>query len=109
MDSIKYQQIQNQNLTFYVRNPIMGRGWILHQDNDPKQTSKLTLKWVTDHKLTLLTQTRECFYFTVRFPPTFYSLTSMIGCIFLMKDKKNKQCRFIFTPTISHIYQGFQY
>ncbi len=36
----------------------------------------------------LLTQTRECIYFTVRFPPTFYCFTSMIGCIFLMKDKR---------------------
>ncbi len=45
MDSIKYQQIQN-----HVRNLIMGRGWIFHQDNDPKQTSK----WVNKHKLTLL-------------------------------------------------------
>jgi len=36
MDSIKYQQIKNQNLTASARNPIMGRGWIFHQDNDPK-------------------------------------------------------------------------
>ncbi len=40
MDSIKYQQIKNQNLTASVRNLIMGRGWIFHQDNNPKQTSK---------------------------------------------------------------------
>ncbi len=40
MDSIKYQQIKNQNLTASVRNLIMGRVWIFHQDNNPKQTSK---------------------------------------------------------------------
>ncbi len=40
MDSIKHQQIKNQNLTASVRNLIMGRVWIFHQDNNPKQTSK---------------------------------------------------------------------
>ncbi len=41
MDSIKYQQIKkNQNLTASVRNLIMGRVWIFHQDNNLKQTSK---------------------------------------------------------------------
>ncbi len=40
MDSIKYQQIKNLNLTASVRNLIMGRVWIFHQDNNPKQTSK---------------------------------------------------------------------
>ncbi len=40
MDSIKYQQIKkNQQVTDSVRNLIMGRGWIFHQDNDPEQTS----------------------------------------------------------------------
>jgi len=32
----------------------MGRGWIFHQDNDPKQTSKSKKKWVTEHKMKLL-------------------------------------------------------
>ncbi len=50
MDSIKQQQIKNLNLTSSVRNLIMGRGWIFHQDNNPKQTSKSTQKWVTEHK-----------------------------------------------------------
>ncbi len=40
MDSIKYQQIKNQNLTASVRNLIMGHVLIFHQDNNPKQTSK---------------------------------------------------------------------
>ncbi len=47
MDSIKYQQIKDQNLTSSVRNLIKGRGWIFHQDNNPKQISKSTQKWVT--------------------------------------------------------------
>ncbi len=38
MDSIKYQQIKNLNLTASVRNLIMGRVWIFHQDNNPKKT-----------------------------------------------------------------------
>ncbi len=40
MDSIKYQQIKNQNLTASVRNLIMGHVLIFQQDNNPKQTSK---------------------------------------------------------------------
>jgi len=54
VDSIKYQQIKNQNLTPSARNLIMGRGWIFHQDNDPKQTSKSTQKCVREHKMKLL-------------------------------------------------------
>ncbi len=55
MDSIKYQQIKNQNLTASVRNLIMGRVWIFHQDNNPKQTSNkhkngsLSTKWIFYH------------------------------------------------------------
>ncbi len=37
----------------------------------------------------------------------------MIGWNFVnffeMKDKKDKQCRFIFTAAFGHIYQGCQY
>ncbi len=40
MDSIKYQQIKNLNLTASVRNLIMGHVLIFQQDNNPKQTSK---------------------------------------------------------------------
>jgi len=47
MDSSQYQQIKNQNLTGSARNLIMGSGWIFHQDNNPKQTSKLTQKCIT--------------------------------------------------------------
>ncbi len=54
MDSIKYQQIENLNLTASVRNLIMGCGWIFHQDNNPKQTSKSTQNCVTEHKMKLL-------------------------------------------------------
>jgi len=44
VDSMKYQQIKNQNLTPSARNLIMGHGWIFHLDNDPKQTSKVNTK-----------------------------------------------------------------
>ncbi len=54
MDSIKYQQIKNQTLTASVRNLIMDCVWIFHQDNNPKQTSKSTQKWATEHKMNLL-------------------------------------------------------
>ncbi len=54
MDSIKYQQIKNQNLTASVRSLIMCHVWIFHQDNNPKQTSKSTQKWVTEYKMNLL-------------------------------------------------------
>ncbi len=43
MDSIKYQQIKNQNLTASVRNLIMGRVWIFHQESSTKQ-SKTNIK-----------------------------------------------------------------
>ncbi len=46
MDSIKYQQIKNQNLTASVRNLIMDYVWIFHQDNDPKQTQKLVIEHI---------------------------------------------------------------
>jgi len=38
------KQITNLNLKASARNLIMGRGWIFHEDNDPKQTSKSTQK-----------------------------------------------------------------
>ncbi len=47
--SMKYQK-KNLNLTASVKNLIMGRGWIFHQDNDPKQTQKC----VTEDKMKLV-------------------------------------------------------
>ncbi len=44
MYSIKQQQIKNQNLTDFVRNHIMGSGWIFHQDNDLKINIKINTK-----------------------------------------------------------------
>ncbi len=51
MDSIKYQQIKNQNLTASVRNLIMGRVWIFHQDNNQNKhkNGSLSTKWIFYH------------------------------------------------------------
>ncbi|MDM1740218.1 hypothetical protein HX113_13950 [Acinetobacter towneri] len=44
MDSIKYQQIKNLNLTASVRNLIMGHVWIFQPDNNPKTNLKNNTK-----------------------------------------------------------------
>ncbi len=44
MDSIKYQQIKNKNLTDSVRNLIMGHVWIFQPDNNPKTNLKNNTK-----------------------------------------------------------------
>ncbi len=51
MDSIKHQQIQNQNLTASVRNLITGHVCIFQQDNNPQQTQNesLSTKWIFYH------------------------------------------------------------
>ena len=54
MDSIKYQQILNQNLTASARKLKLSRGWIFQQDNEPMHTSKSTQKWFTDHRIKVL-------------------------------------------------------
>src|SRR4029434_8567228 len=55
MDSIKYQQILNENLTAPSSKLEMGRGWTFQQDNDPKHTSKSTQKCFTDRRIKVLT------------------------------------------------------
>jgi len=55
LDSIKYQQIKNQNLTPSARNLIMEHGWIFYQDNNPKQTSKSTQKCVAQNEASAMT------------------------------------------------------
>ncbi len=55
MDSIKYQQIKNQQVTDSVRNLIMGHVWIFQLDNNPKhKPQKQHKKWVAGHKTKLL-------------------------------------------------------
>ncbi len=44
MDSIKYQQIKNQQVTDSVRNLIMGRVWIFQPDNIPNTNLKNNTK-----------------------------------------------------------------
>ncbi len=44
MDSIKYQQIKNQQVTDCVRNLIMGHVWIFQQDNNPNTNLKNNTK-----------------------------------------------------------------
>ena len=51
MDSIKYQQILNENLTAPSSKLKMGCGWTFQQINDPKQTSKSTQKWFTNCRM----------------------------------------------------------
>jgi hypothetical protein len=53
MDSNKYQQILNQNLTASARKFKLGRGWIFQQDNDPKHTSNQHTLF-TDHRTKVL-------------------------------------------------------
>ncbi len=54
MDSIKYQQIKNQQVTESVRNIIMAMFGSSNRTNIQTQTSKTTQKWVTEHKTKLL-------------------------------------------------------
>ena len=49
MNSMKYQDIFNQNLAAPDRTLKLGHCWIIRQDNDPKHTSKSTQKWLTEH------------------------------------------------------------
>uniref|UniRef100_A0A8C5DSB5 Transposase n=1 Tax=Gouania willdenowi TaxID=441366 RepID=A0A8C5DSB5_GOUWI len=54
MDSIKYQQILEANITASVKKLKLKRGWLLQQDNDPKHTSKSTMDYFKKRKLKVL-------------------------------------------------------
>lgn len=54
IDSVKYQEILNQNLAASVKKLQLGCDWKFHQDNDLVQTSKSTQKWFSE-RLKLLT------------------------------------------------------
>ena len=45
MNSIKYQEILQQNVVPSVLKLKLGRHWTFQQDNDPKHTSKSTKAW----------------------------------------------------------------
>ncbi len=52
MDSIKYQQIKNQQVTDSVRNLIMGHVWIFQPDNNSNTNLKNNTKmghWAQNH------------------------------------------------------------
>jgi len=46
MDSLKYQEIQGENVMQSVRKLKLGRNWTFQQDNDPKHTSNSTKAWL---------------------------------------------------------------
>src|SRR4029434_3574929 len=54
MDSIKYQQILNENLTAPSSKLKMGCGWTFQQVNCQKHTSKSTPKLFTDRRIKVL-------------------------------------------------------
>ena len=54
MDSMKYQDILNQNLAASAKKLKLSHRWIFQQDNDPKHMSRSTQKWFTEHKIKLL-------------------------------------------------------
>ena len=54
MDSTKYQQILEANITPSVKKLKLKRGWLLQQDNDPKHTWKSTMDDLKRHKLKVL-------------------------------------------------------
>uniref|UniRef100_A0A3Q3KMZ5 Tc1-like transposase DDE domain-containing protein n=1 Tax=Monopterus albus TaxID=43700 RepID=A0A3Q3KMZ5_MONAL len=54
MDSTKYQQILEANITPSVKKLKLKRGWLLQQDNDPKHTSKSTMEYLKRRRLKVL-------------------------------------------------------
>ena len=54
MDSIKYQQILEANVTQSVKKLKLKRAWLLQQHNDPKHTSKSTMNYFRKCNLTIL-------------------------------------------------------
>ncbi len=97
----QYQQIQNQKLTASVRNLTLSHVWIFHQDYDPKQASKMC-HWALNESFTKIDLWPEPYR---KWPEAVEHLEGLLyfndRLTFWMKDKKDKQCRFI--------YQGCQY
>lgn len=55
IDSIKYQQVLEENLTVSLKNPRTKRARLLHRDNDPEHTSKCTMDHLRRCKLKVST------------------------------------------------------
>ena len=53
MDKHIYKTILDDVLLPFARQS-MGRGWVFHQDNDPKHASKLVKKWFQIKKVSIV-------------------------------------------------------
>ncbi len=65
MDSIKYQQINNQEVTDSVRNPIMGHVWIFQLYNNPNTNLKNNTKmgyWAQNHFIMIFPSILNSYY-----------------------------------------------
>ena len=54
MDSTKYQDILEANVRRSVQKLKLKRGWVFQQDNDPKHTSKSTMKYLQERRMKVL-------------------------------------------------------
>ena len=54
MRNDNYVDILKQHLKTSVRKLKFGRKWVFQMDNEPKHTSKVVAKWLTDNKVKLL-------------------------------------------------------
>ena len=54
MDSTKYQEILEANVQRSVQTLKLKRGWVFQQDNDPKHTSKSTMKYLQERRMKVL-------------------------------------------------------